>query len=87
MKEYLKKYREENPDKMAAYLAKRTSDPEKRIRDAKNRKNSAYKKKYGLSLSDAISLLEMQNGTCALCETALTEETMQVDHCHENGQR
>jgi hypothetical protein len=85
MKEYLKKYREENPEKMAELYAKRRADPEKRKRDALVCKNSAYRQKYGITLAKALSLLSSQGGGCALCKIELTEKTMNVDHCHKDG--
>lgn len=85
MSEYLKKYRKDNPEIIAALDAKRRADPEKRKRDALTRRNSAYRQKYGITMVEALDLLNSQGGGCALCKIDLDEKTMNVDHCHKNG--
>lgn len=85
MKTYLKKYREENPGKIAIYTTKRRADPLKRERDARNRKNSAYKNNYGITLNEALDMLAKQGNACALCKISLNEKSMNVDHCHKDG--
>lgn len=85
MRNYSKAYREANPDKIAVHTEKRRSDPEKRLRDAANRRNSAYLQKYGLTIKGVESLLAGQGGKCAICEVALDAKTLNVDHCHVSG--
>ena len=44
-------------------------------------------KQYGISLEDYETLLEAQNGTCAICEAGCAnEEYLRVDHDHDTGE-
>lgn len=85
MRAYLVEYRRNNPERCASYEKKRRSIPENRIRDAKTSKDNAYKKKYGMTLQDALGMLKSQNDACAMCAKQLTVKTMNVDHCHKDG--
>jgi Recombination endonuclease VII len=85
MKEYSKKYRQEKPEIAKKHQELRKLNPDKVIRDKITFKNCAYKKKYKITLNDAIKLLETQNNECALCKKHLNDKTMRVDHCHKNG--
>lgn len=44
------------------------------------------KNKYGLSVEDYLSMLDEQNGVCAICEhTCASGNRLCVDHCHSTG--
>lgn len=58
------------------------------------RKQSSYKLKvnYGLTLDEYNSMLEDQDGVCAICNTVETAKSnagyiknLAVDHCHKTG--
>lgn len=57
-------------------------DPERTLRV---RRNAAYKKKYGMSLEEVLALLESQSFRCEICSKDLCENTLVVDHCHNQG--
>lgn len=82
MREYLKRYKAEQPEKIAEHYQRRRADPEKRARDAITKKNAAYKAKYGISLNGFRELLKAQGNSCALCMKSLDERKANVDHCH-----
>jgi hypothetical protein len=85
MKNYCKKYRIEKPEVEKRLRQLRKLNPDKILMDKKSQKNSAYKKKYKISLQGAIDCLKLQNNQCALCKKDLNEKTMRVDHCHKTG--
>lgn len=85
MQEYLKRYRAENPEKMAEYARRRLSDPAKRKRDAANRRRCAYRQKYGITIEQVNVMLEAQGNACAICGNHLARDAINVDHCHESG--
>lgn len=84
MRAYLKTYKEEQPEKLAEHYQRRRADPEKRARDARTNKNSAYKIKYGISLDGFLELLKSQDGACALCRKSIDGRKANVDHCHKS---
>lgn len=46
-----------------------------------------YKRKYGINLAIYNTMLEQQNGTCAVCSgLCVTGRRLAVDHCHETGE-
>ena len=47
----------------------------------------SLKKYYGLTESDYNSLLDHQNGVCAICGNPdLIKDTLAVHHCHTSGE-
>jgi hypothetical protein len=58
-----------------------------------NNKNSALRRKYGISENDYKNMFNKQNGLCAVClkpETTLNNtktrvKLLAVDHCHETN--
>jgi len=52
-----------------------------------NGKRAHYVRTYGITMEDAQSLLDSQDGECAICTTPLsiTESTACVDHDHLTG--
>ncbi len=81
---YQKKYREKNKEIRAAKLKEwRSKSPEKRY--AYNR-DYHYRKKYGISHSEAEALLESQNGRCLICNDEINLGGTGgpcIDHNHE----
>lgn len=47
----------------------------------------AYKirREYGITSQDYYSMLEDQNGLCAICEVNITDQKLCVDHNHKTG--
>lgn len=85
MKNYARNYRKEHPEIGKKHSELRKLNPDNVLRDKKTQKNWAYKKKYKISLQDAIDYLKLQNNQCALCVKNLDNKTMRVDHCHITG--
>ncbi len=105
-KEYQKKWRAEhpgiyadktkewwdnNPEKKAAYEAKRKAAPDYRP-NKHARDQQRHKRRYGLSLERYAELEKYQGGVCAICkkpETAkhhngLKTNRLAIDHCHNS---
>lgn len=59
----------------------------KRLQTNKIAKISRLKIKFGLTLEDYESILDMQNYRCAICETHQKDlkKDLAVDHCHKTG--
>ena len=57
-------------------------------RDKEIKKNSYYKKLYGISLEDYNKLFAKQKGCCGCCGKHQTEfeRSLAVDHCHHTGE-
>lgn len=49
-----------------------------------NRKHT-LKRLYGITLEEYDSMLEEQEGCCAICKTLPNERKLHVDHCHTTG--
>src|SRR3990172_3547222 len=47
--------------------------------------NRHLQRKYGLNLSDYNSMLQAQNGVCAICFSPPTYRRLDVDHNHVTG--
>jgi hypothetical protein len=86
MKDYLHRYNRENREAQTEKKRQQrtTWTPEKRASVARRQKNNAYRSKYGLTIDEAVALLDSQGG-CGICGKALTERQMRVDHCHATG--
>lgn len=94
-----KEYRELNRDRLKAYDKKHYEDNKeaKKAYNKKYRENNkgkiyAYyrpfrlKKLYNLSLEDYNTILNSQNGKCAICTEDLDlGKHTHVDHCHKTG--
>jgi len=70
MREYGKKWRLKNKDKLKIYEV--TNAPKKR--------NRKLVKKYGITFEDREAMKDKQQDTCAIC--GQTTKTLHVDHCH-----
>lgn len=86
MKDYLHKYNRENRDELTEKRRQErtTWTPEKKAYVARRQRNNAYRSKYGLTIDEAVALLDSQGG-CGICGKPLTERQMRVDHCHATG--
>ena len=76
-KEYTKKWRAANPDKVNAMARKwRAANPEK---------VAAYKRKsnYKITTKEYNNLVVQQKSKCATCPNV--NKKLHVDHCHETG--
>lgn len=60
--------------------------PEVRARRLKWRQNNSQMKKYGITYDEKMSLLEQQEGVCAICRGGKLGKTdWHTDHCHQCG--
>lgn len=73
-----REYRQNNPEKFAKYYEVRKQKPE-----FKRAMRRTVLRRYGLTQSDYESLLDNQEGKCAICR--LSEVKMVIDHDHETG--
>jgi hypothetical protein len=55
-----------------------------RERSKLQRKKSALKIRYGLSLDDVSKMLKDQDNNCAICQQDITQD-INIDHNHSNG--
>lgn len=85
MRDYLKRYKDERPEKIAEAYARRRADPQKRSRDTETKRNVAYRKKYGLTAEAVEALWKAQASCCGLCARPITLAAARVDHCHRAG--
>ena len=69
------------------YEARRKRDyaSEYQSRTPEYRRNRHLKHRYGITLEDYNSMLQEQNGSCAMCPTTALEEVLCVDHNHDTG--
>lgn len=76
MRERMRKYRAENPDKNRDYCRKyRAKNPDRE-------KGYQLKLKYGMTLEQRDALAEAQGHKCLICTE---EKPLVVDHCHGTG--
>ena len=61
------------------------SDPNPNLHPLVGGYCSDIKKKYGLSKSDYLALVQAQAGCCAICGGYDKGKRLAVDHCHETG--
>lgn len=92
-KEYMKRYREANREKLRVRAREYYQEVVKARIKANPRKlpkeqilNARLKHKYKLTLKGYLTMLERQLGRCAICgQAAETGKRLSVDHCHESG--
>lgn len=101
MREYNKKYREKNRDKLVAHSKayfeshreENTARCKKRYRDnkaeyAESGRKRHLKKKYDITDADFSAMLSKQDGKCAVCRTDTPGGRFgkwNIDHCHDSG--
>ncbi len=86
-KEYQRKLRKEQPKKIEEY------QKDFNRKNPKSSKDKSYKSKYGISLEQAVKMLEQQFGLCAnrACGKEIFFYTdkrnlvANIDHCHTTG--
>ena len=80
-----KRYYEAHKDQVRASVKKyNTKNPErKRLND----RRSWLRRKYGVSVEQYNTLLEIQNGRCSICGRSASDngKLLAVDHAHQTG--
>ena len=80
--ETVQQWRRDNPERVKAYQAEYRMRPERR----RAMRDLYYRRTYGISADEFDSLLDEQNGACAICRARPDREaSMHVDHDHESG--
>lgn len=95
---YSKRWREQNVDRTAEYTRRRSSDPEHLGRKRaymrqryhgmpqSERRDRELRRNYGISLAEYDEMARQQNGACAICGDAPTDDgVLSVDHCHDTS--
>lgn len=59
----------------------------KRVYSYEDNKDRKLQKAYGIGYQEYLTMLEIQNGACAICGTTDTgnRKAFHVDHCHKTG--
>jgi hypothetical protein len=78
----------ENPLKVVLsqfnYRERRKLDPELIVKDRRNQRNNAFKRKYGITIEYYEKIYNQQEGKCLICERFF--KVLDVDHNHETGE-
>lgn len=53
-------------------------------RAERSRRNSYFKRKYGISLDEYEDMAKSQDGKCLICNE-VNKRNLAVDHCHKSG--
>ncbi|MDQ6727114.1 MAG: endonuclease VII domain-containing protein [Actinomycetota bacterium] len=79
----VKRWQQENPERLNAYRRSRRLEPE-----VKRRERAGHlMRKYGVTLEAYDAMLEGQGGGCAVCSrTPRENSSLHVDHDHATGQ-
>lgn len=84
---YYRQWKQKNRDKVRGYEQKTRMQPGQK----EKRRKYMLVHQYGLTFEAFQSLLQIQKGHCAICQTALAlfedanHKQAWVDHCHETG--
>jgi hypothetical protein len=79
----VKRWQQENADRVNAYWRARRQEPEVKRRDRARH----LKRKFGITLEQYDELLARQGGVCSLCQRPPSSSSSRhVDHDHETGQ-
>jgi len=77
----VKRWQQENPDRLNAYRRARRLEP-----DVKRRERAGHlMRKFGITLEQYEAMLEAQGGVCAICGRAPGDISLHVDHDHSTG--
>jgi hypothetical protein len=77
----VKRWQQENPERLNAYRRARRLEPE-----VKRRERAGHlKRKYGISIEQYEVMLDAQEGTCAICKRLPGDISLHVDHDHSSG--
>ena len=82
VKARVKRWQQENPERLNAYRRARRLEPE-----VKRRERAGHlKRKYGITVEQYDAMLETQGGGCFICGRPPREEiSLHVDHDHSTG--
>ena len=82
VKARVKRWQQENPQRLNAYRRARRLEPE-----VKRRERAGHlKRKFGMTLEQYDAMLEVQNGVCAICKRPPRDDiSLHVDHDHSTG--
>ena len=81
VKARVKRWQEENPERLNAYRRARRLEPE-----VKRRERAGHlKRKYGITIEQYDDMLDTQGGGCAICKRPPRDIPLHVDHDHETG--
>lgn len=78
----VKRWQQENPERLNAYRRARRLEPEVRRRE----RAGHLMRKFGITLEQYETMLEAQSGVCAICGRAPRDISLHVDHDHSTGQ-
>ena len=80
---YMRKWREENREKFNRQA--RESHQRNKHKHVNRNREIHLKRKFGITLQDKVSMINAQDGKCAICgrEFQCTRST-HVDHCHKS---
>lgn len=81
MAEYARAYRVKNPESHRAALRKYQRTHPERFKESKRK--WILRTQYGLTVEEYESMLEAQNGCCAICGEEIAGRDLNVDHCHQ----
>ena len=78
----VKKWQQENPERLNAYRREYRSRPERKLAD----RDAHLRRKYGIRVDDYERMLASQDYSCAICgEPAPSSGSLHVDHDHMTG--
>ena len=79
----VKRWQQENPERLNAYRRSRRLEPE-----VKRRERAGHlMRKYGMSIEQYDAMLEAQGGGCYICGRAPRDDiSLHVDHDHSTGE-
>lgn len=77
----VKRWQQENPDRLNAYRRARRLEPE-----VKRRERAGHlMRKFGITIDQYEAMLDAQSGVCAICGRLPGEISLHVDHDHSTG--
>ena len=78
----VKRWQQENPERLNAYRRSRRLEPEVKLRE----RAGHLMRKYGITLKQYEAMLEEQGGGCFICERPQRDDiSLHVDHDHSTG--
>ena len=88
-REYMKKYREENKEKLYNYEVDRQLKNAEYLKEYRKNYYSTFKKydRYGITKQDYDLMLESQNNMCKICNIEFkTSGDVMIDHDHNTNE-
>lgn len=81
-KDAVKRWQQENPERLRAYRAEYRNRPERK----RAMRDLYYRRTHGISADEFDEMYEAQAGRCAICGTTPANQAqMHVDHHHASG--